>query len=149
MQITGPATIKDANGKNVSYTFPNDVQPLDDASLGQGGYSWVMQIKGAGVKFPLTIRFSGVIISQVDPQASAKTTIDVGTNPQPEQIWEVNQDVQFAGNTIRLVSVTAQSDGYSFRIDPGSEKHGSFFRWNVFSGNQIRQHSHLSFMIFR
>ena len=119
LQITGPATIKDANGKNVSYTFPNDVQPLDDASLGQGGYSWVMQIKGAGVKFPLTIRFSGVIISQVDPQASAKTTIDVGTNPQPEQIWEVNQDVQLAGNTIRLVSVTAQSDGYSFRIDPG------------------------------
>jgi len=119
LQITGPATIKDANGKNISYTFPSDVQPLDDASLGQGGYSWVMQIKGAGVKFPLTISFSGVIISQVDPQASAKTTIDVGTNPQPEQIWEVNQDVQMAGKTIRLVSVTAQSDGYSFRIDPG------------------------------
>lgn len=119
LQITGPATIKDADGKKVSYTFPNDVQPLDDASLGQGGYSWVMQIKGAGVKFPLTIRFSGVIISQVDPQALAKTTINVGTNPQPEQIWEVNQDVQLAGNTIRLVSVTAQSDGYSFRIDPG------------------------------
>ena len=120
LQVTGAATIRDADGKKVSYSFPNDVQALDDSSLGQGGSSWVMQIKGAGVKFPLTIRFSGVVISQVDPQASAKITIDVGTNPQAEQVWEVNQDVQLAGNTIRLVSVTARSDGYSFRIDPGS-----------------------------
>ncbi|WP_322509378.1 hypothetical protein [Anaerolinea sp.] len=119
LQITGPAIIKDANGKNVNYTFPNDVQPLDDASLGQGGYSWVMQINGTGVKFPISISFSGVIISQVDTEAFAKTTIYVGSNPQTEQIWEVNQDVQIAGNTIRLISITAQTDGYSFRIDPG------------------------------
>ena len=119
LQVTGAAIIRDADGKKVSYSFPNDVQPLDDSGLGQGGFSWVMQIKGAGVKFPLAISFSGVIISQVDPQASAKITMDVGPNPQPEQVWEVNQDVQLAGNTIRLVSLTAQSDGYSFRIDPG------------------------------
>jgi len=124
LQITGPAIIKDANGKNVNYTFPNDVQPLDDASLGQGGYSWVMQINGTGVKFPITISFSGVIISQVDSEAFAKTTINVGSNPQPEQIWEVNQDVQIAGNTIRLISLTAQAEGYSFRIDPGMNLSG-------------------------
>ena len=124
LQVTGAATIRDADGKKVSYSFPNDVQPLDDPGFGQGGLAWVMQIKGAGVKFPLTIRFSGVIISQVDPHASAKITIDVGTNPQPEQVWLVNQDVQLAGNTIRLVSVTARSDGYSFRIDPGQNLSG-------------------------
>ena len=78
-----------------------------------------MQIKGANVKFPLTIAFSGVIISQVDPQASAKMMIDVGMDPQPEQVWEVNQDVELAGNKVRLISITAQRDGYSFRIDPG------------------------------
>lgn len=124
LQITGPAIIKDANGKNVNYTFPNDVQPLDDASLGQGGYSWIMQINGTGVKFPITISFSGVIISQVDSEVFAKTTINVGSNPQPEQIWEVNQDVQIAGNTIRLISLTAQAEGYSFRIDPGMNLSG-------------------------
>lgn len=119
LQITGQAIIKDADGKNVNYTFPDDVQPSDDASLGQGGYAWVMQIKGVGVKFPITISFSGVIISPVDTQALAKTTVNVGPNPQPGQIWEVNQDVQIAGNTIRFISMTAQADGYSFRIDPG------------------------------
>lgn len=124
LQITGPAIIKDETGKNVNYTFPNDVQPLDDASLGQGGFSWVMQINGAGVKFPITVSFSGVIISQVDSEAFARTTVNVGSNPQTEQIWEVNQDVQIAGKTIRLISLTAHADGYSFRIDPGKNLSG-------------------------
>lgn len=124
LQITGPATIKDTDGTKVSYTVPDDVQPLDDAGLGQGGYSWVMHINGTDVKFPITISFSGVIVSQVDPEAFAKTTINVGLNPQPEQIWEVNQDVQIAGNTIRLISLTARADGYSFSIDPGMNLSG-------------------------
>jgi hypothetical protein len=124
LQITGPAILHDADGKKVSYWFPDDVQPLDDPSLGQGGYAWVMQIKGGGVKFPLTISFSGVVISQVDPLASAMVTIDVGTNPQPEQVWELNQDVQVAGYTVRLISVTASREGYSFLIDPGKNLSG-------------------------
>lgn len=124
LQITGAAILRDADGKKVSYSFPNDVQPLDDSNMGQGGSAWVMQIKGAGVKFPLTISFSGVVISQVDPQASAKIIIDVGTNPQPEQIWEVNQEVQLAGQTVRLISITANPDGYSFQIDPGKNLSG-------------------------
>jgi hypothetical protein len=124
LQVTGAATIRDADGKKVGYSFPNDVQPLDDTGLVQGGFAWAMQIKGAGVKLPLTISFSGVVISQVDPQASAKITIHIGTNPQPDQVWEINQEVQLAGNTVRLVTVTAQSDGYSFRIDPGSTLSG-------------------------
>jgi WD40 repeat protein len=124
LQITGAAILRDADGKKVSYSFPNDVQPLDDSSMGQGGSAWVMQIKGAGVKFPLTISFSGVVISKVDPQASAKITIDVGMSPQPEQVWEVNQGVQLAGQTVRLISVTAMSDGYSFQIDPGKNLSG-------------------------
>jgi len=78
-----------------------------------------MQINGTGVKFPNNHQLSGVIIRRLDSEAFAKTTIYVGSNPQTEQIWEVNQDVQIAGNTIRLISITAQTDGYSFRIDPG------------------------------
>ncbi len=124
LQITGAAILRDADGKKISYSFPNDVQPLDDSNIGQGGHAWVMRIKGVGVKFPLTISFSGVVISQVDPQASAKITIDVGSNPQPEQVWEVNQEVQLAGQIVRLISVTAQSDGYSFQIDPGPNLSG-------------------------
>lgn len=119
LQITGAPTILDADGKTVNYSRPNDVQELAPSGPIRGGTSWVMQIKGQGIKFPLTIHYSGVIISQVDPQASAQMLIDIGTNPQAGQTWDVNQDVQLAGNTIRLVSITAGADGYSFRINPG------------------------------
>lgn len=124
IQITGPATIRDASGKKVSYSFPNNVQPLDNSSLNQGGFPFALQIKGAGVSFPLSISFSGVVISQVDPQAFAQIPFDTGPNPQPDKVWTLNQDVQLAGNTVRLVSVTANMDGYSFRIDPGPHLSG-------------------------
>jgi hypothetical protein len=121
MQVTGPATILDSAGKRVSYSIPMDVRPENDANLGQGGFSWALQIQGAGVTFPITISYSGVIISQVDPNASAQLTNDAGPNPQPDQVWTLNQDVQLAGSTVRLVSITANTDGYSFRIDPGPD----------------------------
>jgi hypothetical protein len=119
LQVTGPAIIQDAAGKRVSYSFPSDVHPDDATSLGQSGFAWAVQIKGAGVTFPLTISYSGVILSQVDPQASAQITFDAGPNPQPDQVWTLDQDVQMAGSTVRLISITAYADGYSFHIDPG------------------------------
>lgn len=121
IQVTGPATILDAAGKRVSYSIPMDVQPENDANLGQGGFSWALQIQGLGVTFPITISYSGVIISQVDPNASAQLTFDAGSNPQPGQVWTLNQDVQLGGSTVRLVSVTASAYGYTFRIDPGPD----------------------------
>ena len=121
LQITGAAVIRDADKKKVSYTFPMDVQPLDDSSLMQGGGAWAIQFKGAGIRFPITISFTGVALTPLDPQATAKTTIDVGHNPQPGQVWELNREIRLAGRSIRLVSLTAQSDGYSFHIDLGSD----------------------------
>jgi hypothetical protein len=123
IQVTGLATIRDANGKKVSYTYPEDVQ-VADANMSQGGFSWTLQIKGAGVSFPLTIGFSGVVVSQVDPQASAPVAFDAGPDPQPNQVWALNQDVQLAGNTVQLVSVMADVDGYSFHIVPGPHLSG-------------------------
>ncbi len=120
LQITGVAILKDAGGRTVAYDFPMDVNPpVDEEIMRQGGSTWALQIKGAGVQFPLTITFSGVVISQVDPQASASLVVDVGENPQPGQVFELNREVIIAGETITLVSMTADSDGYTFAIDPG------------------------------
>ena len=125
LQVTGNPVIRDADGKKVNYTIPSDVEPLDDPKMNQGGFSWVMQINGARVKFPLMIGFSGVVFSPVDPQASARITVDVGANPLPGQVWEVNQDFELAGYPVRLLSITVDSrNGYAFRIDPGSALSG-------------------------
>ncbi len=119
LQITGIATIRDVVGKKVAYSFPSDVRPSNNPSYTQGGFGWVMQFKDAGVKFPLTISFPGVILYPLDPQASAHISIDVGSDPQLNQVWQADQSVELAGFPIRLVSVSVLADGYSFRIDPG------------------------------
>jgi len=120
LQITGVAILKDANGRTVPYDFPMDVNPPDEEELmRQGGSSWALQIKGAGITFPLSITFSGVVISQIDPQASAILVVDMGEDPQVGQVFDLNQAVAIAGDTIKLVSITVEEDGYSFKVDPG------------------------------
>lgn len=119
LQISGAAVIHDALGRKVSYSHPMDIQLPGDSGPLQGGGSWAIQFKGKDVNFPITIQFSGYVQYPLDPQASVTTIIDTGEHPQPGQVWNYNHDMQLAGHTIRLVSVTAQSDGYSFQIEPG------------------------------
>ncbi|MBW6472370.1 MAG: hypothetical protein K0B14_04535 [Anaerolineaceae bacterium] len=121
LQITCPAVIHDSNKQKISYEYPMDIQyqnQVDEPT--NGGGSFAVQIKGAGVTFPVSIDFSGVVISPVDPQATAKLTVQVGENPQPGDVIEINQTVDLAGYPIKLLTMTVDSrNGYSFHIDPG------------------------------
>ncbi len=104
----GEAEIRDASGKKVAFASPQDVSP-NDLGLDPNGPYWFMQFKAAGLVYPLTIRFSGFAIQQADPNATAVFTFDAGPNPQPGQEWTPNQDIQLAGHTLRLLSITAES----------------------------------------
>lgn len=121
LQITGAATIRDANDQKISYEYPMDIQYQQESDEPMnGGGSFGMQIRGAKVEFPITIGFSGVVISPVDPLATATLTVDVGENPQPGDVIEVNQTVDLAGYPVQLLTMTVVSrEGYSFHIDPG------------------------------
>jgi len=119
-QFTGAPKIQDASGKSVPYTIPQDVNP-------DGVNGWAVQFQAAGLAYPLTITFSGVDIRQADPGATAEFTFDAGSNPQPGQQWTPNQDIQLAGHTLKLVSITADSGGgYSFEFqgDPQVDSAG-------------------------
>lgn len=114
VQVTGAEEIRDASGKRVSYTYPQDVSE----AVGTG---WGAQFKAAGLVYPLTITFSGVVLRPADPSATAKFTFDAGSNPQPGQVWNLNQEIQLAGHTLKLVSITADSRGgysFDFQVDP-------------------------------
>ena len=118
-QQTGAQEIRDASGKKVAYTYPQDV---NDAVNQEGaGTGWAAQFKAAGLVYPLTISFSGVVLRPADPDATAEFTFDAGPNPQPGQAWNLNQEIKLAGHTLKLVSITADSfSGYSFdfQVDP-------------------------------
>ena len=120
-QITGPFVIQDANGKQVSYSLPTDVQLPDLTTLPKGSSEWAVEFEGEGVKFPITLSVSGVAMKPLDPQANAKVCVDVGANPQPGQTWELNQQVELAGKNFQLVSLIANTDGYSFHFELGEE----------------------------
>jgi hypothetical protein len=116
LQVTSAEEIRDASGKRVSYAYPQDVNEFTAA-----GNDWAVQFKAAGLVYPLTISFSGVVLLPADPSASAEFTFDAGANPQPGQEWTPNQDIQLAGHTLTLVSIRANSQNdyaFDFHVDP-------------------------------
>ena len=124
VQGTGMPEIRDADGKKVAYTIPQDIHP-GGSGIGPNGAAWATQFKAAGLSYPLTITYPGVIILPADPNATTELTFDAGPDPQPGQEWELNQQIQLAGHTITLVSVSASSrGGYSFRFQGDPQVNG-------------------------
>ncbi len=114
-QVTnGEAEIRDASGKIVAFTYPQDIDP-NALGLDPNGPYWFMQFKATGLAYPLDIKYSGAAIQQSDPNATAQFTFDAGSNPQPGQEWTANQDIQIAGHTLKLTTIRADSrNGYNF-----------------------------------
>ena len=122
-QQTGALKIQDANGMNVSYALPLDLnEEINQGAAGMPGVGWAAQFKAAGLVYPLTISFSGVKLIPANPDASVEFNFDAGPNPQPGQVWNLNQNIQLAGRTLVLVSITADSrEGYSFKFKVPSD----------------------------
>ena len=118
-QQTGAMEIYDASGKKVAYTYPQDVNEAINQE--PGGTGWAAQFKAADLVYPLTISFSGAILLPSDSDATAQISFDAGANPQPGQEWDLNREIQLAGHTLMLTSVTANSQGsysFNFQVDP-------------------------------
>ncbi len=117
LQTTSPIAIRDRAGKDVAYSIPQDIQP-PSGNNSSSEFGFVVQFKAAGLAFPITLSWSGVDISRIDPNAKAEFEFDAGSDPQPGQEWTPNQDVQLAGHILKLVSISADlRGGYSFKFE--------------------------------
>jgi hypothetical protein len=124
VQVTD-VQIRDARDMRVAYTSPHAIQP-PDVEGGSGGFGFVFEFNAADLAYPLTVTFSGVTISQADPNATAEFEFDAGPNAQPGQEWILNQDIELAGHTLTLLAITADSrPGYSFHFRAGPEVYGA------------------------
>lgn len=113
IQQTGMPVFTDADGKNVPLKMNLDAMN----NLQTGPDSWVYEIDAVGVSFPITITFSGVAISQPDPDASIEIPFDFGETVVPGQEWKPDLTFELAGHTIKLAGITAGSqNGYSFNF---------------------------------
>jgi hypothetical protein len=120
-QVTGMPLMHDATGARVAYTIPIDIQP-PEVNDGLGGYGFAFRFKAAGLTYPLSLSFPGVVIGPADPAARAQVEFDAGSDPQPAQEWLLNEHIDLAGHTLTLASITADGrSGYSFKFESGAE----------------------------
>jgi len=104
--------LTDANGRDVPFTMP--------AEQGLPNFDWAFEMNGRTAAFPVTMTFSGLHISYIDPGATAEFDFDAGPDPRAGQTWQIDRDFEIAGHKFRLVSITADSQGgydFSFTSD--------------------------------
>ena len=123
VRMDGDIEIRDANGKIVNHTDPNDITP--EVNWGDPNESgWAVQFKAAGLAYPLTLSVPGVTLVQSDPTATTAFEFDAGSNPQMGQEFAPNQEIQLLGHTLKVVSIRVDSrNGYNFtfKVDPQVE----------------------------
>ena len=112
---TSTLELTDANGKNVSFTYPQDVNEAVNQQQPLAG--WAIQFKASGLAYPLTIRFTGVELLPADSDSTVEFTFNAGQHPQPGDEWVLDRDFELAGHIVTLKSIMANSqNSYSFHL---------------------------------
>lgn len=106
-------SITGADGREVPQSYSNDFQ-LPTPSQADSE-TWLYQLDKNFVP-PVTITYTGEIISPVGPIEQAEFEFDAGSNPQDGSVWTVNKDFKLGGYNIRLVSIESSARGYSFHF---------------------------------
>ena len=112
--ITPWPKVTDADGQEVSFTTPVDIE-LDEDDLSAQVFSWAIEIDGKQFNWPLTIAFQS--LNAYYPDAQTEFEFATGPNPQMGQVWDLNLDLEIAGYPLRVVSATRTEDGYDFAFE--------------------------------
>lgn len=112
-------SIVGADNRVVPQSYSNDFE-MPTPSL-PDSETWLYQLDKNFVP-PMTITWSGEIISLEGLEETAEFEFDAGLNPQDGRAWTINKEFILGGFNIRLVSITAGPEGYSFhfKADPGA-----------------------------
>ncbi len=114
MGVSAWPEITNAAGQPWPFVFPDDI---GQASTEGGVFPWAYQVPKGFVP-PLTITLASV---DVEFPADLSISFDAGSNPQPEQEWTLNQELEIAGYAVRLVSVVRHNEprvnGYEFLFE--------------------------------
>jgi len=125
----GGLILTDGNGQEIFWDYPQDIDlPADNWPNIQ---PWAVKVT-KGFTPPLHITYPIQYIS-IDPShAKYEFEFDAGPNPEVGQSWELNREIQLAGYTFTLASISvtppmhgAKADGYHFSfISPDGKLSG-------------------------
>ena len=111
--VTQDVSINGADGQNVPLLFSNDFEEPTPSQ--PGSETWLYQLEKKFVP-PVTITYSGEIISPVGQKEQAAFAFNTGANPQEGRVWIANKDYKLGGYNIRLVSIESNVNGYLFHF---------------------------------
>jgi hypothetical protein len=112
-------TIRGADGQDVPQSYSNDLQaPTPSAP---DAAPWLYQLDKTFIP-PVTIRYTGEVISPVGSEEQAEFEFDAGTDPLAGHTWPMDREFTLGGYRLRLTSIESSSSGYIFRFtaDPGA-----------------------------
>ncbi len=112
-------SIVGTDGREVPQSYSNDFDLPTPTK--PDSEPWLYQLDKNFVP-PVTVTWTGEIISPVGPKEQGEFEFDAGPNPQDGSSWTVNQDFRLGGYNLQLVSIQSSSMGYSFhfKADPGA-----------------------------
>lgn len=117
------SSITGADGRDIPQVYSNDFS-LPEPTRPESD-PWLYQLEKKFVP-PVTIIYTGQIISPIGLEEQVELEFDAGSNPQDGGDWTVNKDFSLGGYNLRLVSIESSgSRGYSFhfKADPGASSH--------------------------
>jgi hypothetical protein len=102
--------LQDASGNAFALSFDPTVAP--EVSAPADGKTLQLSYRTIGKPSAglATLTIDSVWVSQ---DTDASFSIDLGANPQPGQTWQVNRDLEIAGNTIRITEAKVDQFGTS------------------------------------
>jgi hypothetical protein len=114
--------LTDGNGLRLDYQIPDiDIggkNMLNDKNM------WVVQFaKGFTPPVHITHRYRYAF--PADSQDTYVFEFDAGANPQQSQVWNMNQEFQLAGHTVRLNTITAEN--MPIPLDGSPSKYAYYF----------------------
>jgi hypothetical protein len=101
-----PFVMTDASGELLNYGI--NEYPAD----GVEEYSY--KLSGKAIEWPVTIALASAYVTY--PDERAEYTLDTGTEYRPGQQWEIDQSLELAGRSVRLLSVQSGQEGYYVQV---------------------------------
>lgn len=93
-------TLTDANGNRIPFEEVRS-EPQESIVYDPTKVSWIYRTNQKAFAGPLVLSLSSVEM-EITPQTPFE--LDLGSNPQIGQTWEINRDLNFEGYTVRLLS---------------------------------------------
>ncbi|HET9911240.1 MAG TPA: hypothetical protein VFQ13_05075 [Anaerolineales bacterium] len=118
VQFSSWPKITDASGQDVPFMLANIELDLPFDETDKGVFPWAFELDGKSFNWPLTIIVEAVVVEYSDAQAQFE--FDTGPNPQNEQVWPLDIDIELAGYPVRVLQAIRTPDGYMFNFESKS-----------------------------